>query len=360
MAIHSNSSVQGRRRRAKSLRIGEASANEHALGGVVLYEAGEAGARLEVRLERETVWLTQAQMAELFQRDQSVVSRHTRNVFEEGELDEGTNMQKMHISPGGRPTVLYSLDVVVSVGYRVNSPQGTRFRIWATRTLKEHLVRGYTLNEQRLRERGLSEIRQAVALLGRTLTQNDLVTDEGRAVLQVIEDYSRTWHLLLAYDEDRLESSVSDAREPVALLSLVDARSVVNRLRHNLSERGEATDLFGREREDQLSAILAAIEQTFGGVALYRSVQARAAHLLYFVIKDHPFVDGNKRIGTLLFLEYLRRNGLLLLANGVLRFRDNAMVAIALLVAASDPGQKELMVRLILNLLGTGESATSH
>jgi prophage maintenance system killer protein len=226
--------------------------------------------------------------------------------------------------------------------------------------LKDHLIRGYTLNEQRLRERGFSEIRQAVTLLGRTLTQNDLVTDEGRAVLQVIEDYARTWHLLLAYDENRLESGVSDPQEPIADLSVADARTLVNRLRHTLSMRGEAADLFGRERENQLSAILAAIKQTFDGAALYRSAQARAAHLLYFVIKDHPFVDGNKRIGTLLFLEYLRRNGLLKFQSGMLRFSDSAMVAIALLVAASDPVQKELMVRLILSLLGSGEAMTSH
>jgi prophage maintenance system killer protein len=357
MAI--NSSAQGRRRRAKALRIGEVSPGE-SLGDVVLYESAEAGVRLDVRLERETVWLSQAQMAELFQRDQSVVSRHMRNVFDEGELDEETNMQKMHTTPSGRPTIFYSLDVVVSVGYRVKSVQGTQFRIWATRTLKDHLVRGFTLNEQRLRERGFSEIRQTVTLLGRTLTQNDLVTDEGRAVLQVIDDYARTWHLLLAYDENRLESSVSDSAEVISDLSVADARMLVNRLRETLSARGEATHLFGLEREHQLGASLAAIEHTFGGIALYRSAQARAAHLLYFLIKDHPFVDGNKRIGTLLFLEYLRRNGLLRLSTGLLRFPDSAMVAIALLVAASEPSQKELMVRLILNLLGTVDSATSH
>ena len=349
-----------RRRRAKALRIGEASAAERSLGDVILYESDGAGVRLEVRLERETVWLTQAQMAELFQRDRTVVTRHVNNVFEEGELDEESNVQKMHIAPGDRPTSFYSLDVVVSVGYRVKSPRGTQFRIWATRTLKDHLIRGYTLNEQRLRERGFTEIRQAVALLGRTLTQNDLVTDEGRAVLQVIEEYARTWHLLLAYDENRLESGVSDSLEPLAELSVADARTLVNRLRDTLSDRGEATGLFGREREDQLDGILATIQQTFDGVALYRSVQARAAHLLYFLIKDHPFVDGNKRIGTLLFLEYLRRNGLLRLRSGILRFPDSAMVAIALLVAASDPAQKELMVRLILNLLDSGDGMTSH
>jgi prophage maintenance system killer protein len=306
------------------------------------------------------VWLTQAQMAELFRRDRTVITRHVGNVFNDGELDEESNVQKMHIASADRPIALYSLDVVISVGYRVKSPEGTQFRIWATRTLRDHLVRGYTLNEQRLRERGFSEIRQAVALLSRTLTQNDLVTDEGQAVLQVIEDYARTWHLLLAYDENRLEHAVGHPQDPVAELSLADARMLVRQLRQTLAARGEATNLFGLEREHQLDGILAAIQQTFAGAALYASAQARAAHLLYFLIKDDPFVDGNKRIGTLLFLEYLRRNGLLKLSDGILRFPDSAMVAIALLVAASEPLQKDLMVRLILNLLGSGEPITSH
>ena len=349
-----------RARRSLSLRIGESSSTEHSLGDVVLYESDESGIRMEVRLERETVWLTQEQMAELFQRDQSVVSRHVRNVFEEGELDEKSSMQKMHITPAGRPATLYSLDVVVSVGYRVKSPQGTRFRIWATRTLREHLLHGYTLNEQRLRERGFNEIRQAVSLLGRTLTQHGLVTDEGQAVLEVIEDYSRTWHLLLAYDENRLAGTVSQPLEPVADLTLSDAMGLVSHLRQMLSARGESSELFGREREQQLGGILGAIKQTFGGVPLYHSAQARAAHLLYFVIKDHPFIDGNKRIGTLLFLEYLRRNNLLTLSSGLLRLSDSAMVAVALLVAASEPVQKELMVRLILNLLASSDVQTSH
>jgi prophage maintenance system killer protein len=358
--MSSNPSVQVPRRRAKPLRVGESPPGENGFGDIVFYESKGAELRLEVRLEKETVWLTQGQMAELFQRDRSVVARHIANVFEEGELDEESNVQKMHIASSDRPITLYSLDLVISVGYRVKSPQGTQFRVWATRVLKEHLVRGYTLNEQRLRERGFAEIRQAVALLGRTLTQNALVTDEGHAVLQVIEDYSRTWHLLLAYDENRLETPVYDSREPQEELSANDARVLIDRLRQVLASRGEVTGLFGLEREQQLDGILAAIQQTFAGVALYRSAQARAAHLLYFLIKDHPFVDGNKRIGTLLFLEYLRRNQLLKLPGGALRFPDNAMVAIALLVAASEPCQKELMVRLILNLLGSGEPAASH
>jgi hypothetical protein len=186
-----NQLSQARRRRSKSLRIAEGSKS---LGDVVLYESDEAGVRLEVRLERDTVWLTQAQMAELFQRDRTVVTRHVGNVFEEGELNEESNVQKMHIASSDRPLTLYSFDVVVSVGYCVKSPQGTQLRIWATKTLNDHLVRGYTLNEQRLRERGFAEIRQTVALLGRALTQNDQPSSKPSEALRRIVPRRRAQH----------------------------------------------------------------------------------------------------------------------------------------------------------------------
>ncbi len=309
-------------------------------GEVVLYEADDGELRLEVKLERDSVWLTQAQMVELFQRDQSVVSRHLNSVFADGELDRESNMQKMHIASADRPVALYSLDVVISVGYRVKSARGTQFRIWATRTLREHLVRGFTLNERRLRERGLGDIEQSLALVSRTLERNALATSEGRAVLDVVRQYARTWQLLLAYDEDRLAGRPPGARMPSASLGPDEARAAITRLRAQLAEIGEAT------------------EQTFGGEPLYPSVEARAAHVLYFVIKDHPFVDGNKRVGALLFLEYLARNGALLGSGGVPRFADNALVALALLTAESEPAQKDLMVRLTINLLvDSGASA---
>ncbi len=327
-------------------------------GEVVLYEAPDGQIRLDVRLEQDTVWLTQAQMAELFGRERSVITKHIGGVFRERELEAKSVCANFaHTAEDGKTYQVdhYNLDVVISVGYRVKSKRGTQFRIWATRTLKDHLLRGYTLNEKRLREKGLGEIEQAVGLLARTLTQNALVTDEGRAVLEVVQQYTRAWKLLLEYDEGRLAETPVNPLKPAADLSLDDARTVIARLRESLAGRGEATDLFGAERSDQLHGILGAIEQTFGGEPLYPAVQARAAHLLYFVIKDHPFVDGNKRIGTLLFLEYLRRNGMLTRANGRPRLADNAMVALALLVAESEPAQKDLMIRLILNLLEDGD-----
>lgn len=320
-------------------------------GEIVLYQPPGGRMQLDVRLERDTVWLTQAQMVELFGRDQSVVSRHIRNVFAEGELLEESNMQKMHIAQSDRSVVLYSLDTIISVGYRVKSRQGAQFRIWATQTLRDHLLRGYTLNEKRLRERGLDEVEQAIELLSNTLRNQSLVTEQGRAVLNVVQRYTRAWKLLLEYDEDRLASTPTNPITQSSELSLKEARAAIQHLRTSLASRNESTDLFGRERSDQLEGILGAIEQTFGGEPLYPTAQARAAHLLYFVIKDHPFSDGNKRIGTLLFLEYLKRNELLLQADGQPRLADNAVVALALLVAESDPKQKDLMIRLVLNLL---------
>ncbi|HTN70176.1 MAG TPA: virulence protein RhuM/Fic/DOC family protein [Methylomirabilota bacterium] len=326
-------------------------------GEVVLYKAPDGQVQLDVRLERETVWLSLDQIAKLLGRDKSVISRHLRSVFTSRELERKSVVAKNAATAADGKTYqveYFNLDAILSVGYRVNSKRGTQFRIWATRTLKDHLLRGYTLNEKRLRERGLGEIEQAVGLLTRTLTQNALVTDEGRAVLEVVQQYTHAWRLLLEYDEGKLAGTPAHPLKPSADLSLEAARGAIARLRESLAARGEASDLFGQEPSDQLHGILGAIEQTFGGEALYPTAQARAAHLLYFVIKDHPFSDGNKRIGTLLFLEYLRRNRILTRPDGRPRFADNAMVALALLVAESEPGQKELMIRLILNLLEDG------
>jgi prophage maintenance system killer protein len=213
------------------------------------------------------------------------------------------------------------------------------------------LLRGFTLQERRLREVGSKDLEDAVALLARTLTNQALVSDEGRAVLGVVRRYARSWRLLLAYDEQRFSTSPAQPTLPTATLNLDEARAVAKTLREELTHRGEAGALFGQERGSALAAILGAIEQTFDGVALYPSAQERAAHLLYFVIKDHPFGDGNKRLGALYFLEYMRRNGIFRRPNGSPRIADDALVALALLIAESAPAQKQLMIKLILSLL---------
>jgi prophage maintenance system killer protein len=330
--------------------------------GLVVFEAPDGAVTVDVRLENETLWLSLGQIATLFGRDKSVVSRHLNKIFASGELERDATVAKnATVRIEGRRRVAreaesYNLDAILSVGYRVNSKRGTQFRIWATRTLKEHLLRGYTLHERRLRETGFKDVEEAVALLARTLTNRALVSDEGRAVLDVIRTYARSWRLLLAYDEQTLPAAPASPTAPSGSLGLTEARAVASALRDELGRRGEAGPLFGQERGGALAGLLGSVEQTFDGAPLYPTVQERAAHILYFVVKDHPFGDGNKRLGALFFLEYLRRNGLLFRADETPRVADDALVALALLVAESAPRQKDLMIRLILSLLDDGAS----
>lgn len=310
----------------------------------MLYEAPDGQIRLDVRLEHDTVWLTQAQMVELFGRDQSVISRHIGNTFKEGELKRESNMQKMHIANSDKPVEVYSLDVIISVGYRVKSFRGTQFRIWATRVLREHLVQGYTFNQTRLAERGLLEARQTLDLLARTLQNQALVDDTGRSLLELITGYADTWRLLLEYDEDRL-ASPPGVRPSKGVLDYAKASTAIADFKRELMTRNEATALFGNPRGEALEGILASIEQTMFGEALYRSREEKAANLLYLVIKDHPFSDGNKRIGSFLFMLYLRQEDIAHSLN------PSALTALTLLIAESAPSSKDLMIRLTMNLL---------
>jgi prophage maintenance system killer protein len=258
-------------------------------------------------------------------------------------------MQKMHNAFSDKPIALYNLDVVISVGYRVKSQRGTQFRIWASSVLKEYLIKGYALNQRRLAEQGVAELRGVLDLLAVTLEQNQLTDATGLAVVELVRRYGLSWQLLLQYDEDRLALPAGLNRRETMGFDLAVVRKGIVCLRNDLAMRGEATDLFGRERGESLAGILGAIHQTFGGEDLYPSIEEKAAHLLYFVIKDHPFSDGNKRIGSFLFLLYLQECGLI----ETVRFDNKALVALALLVAASDPTQKEVLIRLIVNLLST-------
>lgn len=312
---------------------------------IQIFTSTDGQAQLEVALENETVWLSQAQMAELFGRDQSVISRHILNAIKEGEVNEISNMQKMHIAYSDKPISLYDLDVIISVGYRVKSNRGVQFRRWATQVLKSHLVQGYTINQRRLLERGI-EFEQAVSLLSRTLSNQGLISSEGEAVAAVISDYARSWSLLQGYDEQQL-AVISTEQSNMYSLSLDSALVAIADLKQTLIEKGEATELFGQLRGDGLASALATIEQGFGDSWFYPNVASRAAHLLYFVIKNHPLADGNKRSGSFLFLWYLRLNQALLAKPVEQLINDNTLVALALLVAESLPEQKELMIRLV-------------
>ncbi len=316
---------------------------------VIIYEDPNAPDPVQVRLEGETVWLTQEQLAALFDRERSVITKHIRNVFREGELArEAVCANFAHTAADGKTYQVehYNLDVIISVGYRIKSQRGVRFRQWATGVLRSHLVRGYTHNAQRLAERGLGEAQAALELLSRTLQANALVDATGQAVLALIAGYAKAWRLLLQYDEDAL--ALPPGCQPArGVLNLDTARAAITQFKTELSARAEATHLFGAERGEALAAILGNIEQTMFGDPLYKTREERAAHLLYFVIKDHPFSDGNKRIGSFLFLLYLQQEGM---AMGV---NETALTALALLIAESAPANKDLLIRLTVNLLTT-------
>lgn len=312
---------------------------------VVIYQTGEA--RVEVRLQQQTVWLRQEQMAELFGRERSVITRHIGNVFKEGELDEKSNVQNLHIAGSGKPVKFYNLEVIISVGYRVKSLQGTRFRQWATSVLREHLTRGFTLNRQRF-EHNAAELHAALQLVRKAAAGEALTTDQGRGLVDVIARYTQTFLWLQRYDEGLLTAPEGSAGGD--LPSLDAARSGLATLKADLIAKGEATDLFGRERGDAFAAILGNLDQSVFGAPAYPTVEAKAAHLLYFVIKNHPFSDGNKRSGAFLFVDFLARNGRLL-RNGEPVINDVGLAALALLVAESDAKDKDVMIRLIENML---------
>ncbi len=313
---------------------------------IVLYQGADGSASLEVHLDHETVWLTQKQMAELFQRERSVITKHLRNVFSEGELDEKSNVQNMHFAFSDKPVTLYNLDVIISVGYRVKSQQGTRFRQWATRMLRDHIVNGYSLNEQRLREESakLQAMRQTVELLARTLTNQALVSDTGRDVLRVIADYAYALALLDRYDHGTLTIE-GTTQKALHVIQYEEAIGIVT------SMKGEFDGLFGLEKDQGFKSALGAIYQTFGGEELYPSVEEKGANLLYFVVKNHAFSDGNKRIAAALFIYFLGMNAILYRPDGSKRLADNALVALTLLIAESRPEEKETIVKVIVNLI---------
>ena len=324
-------------------------------GEVAVYEDIDGEVRVDVRLEQETVWLTQRQMAEVFDSTIENVWMHLDNIFASGELEtEATIKDFLIVRTEGKRKVRrrlkhYNLDAIISVGYRVNTKRGVRFRQWATQTLQGYLVRGFTLNEHRLAERGIQEAKETFDLMARTLRNQALVNDTGQAVLDLITGYTDTWRLLLEYDEDRLPAA-SEKGPASGVLDHELAIGAITEFRRDLMTRNQASSLFGNPRGDALAAILGSIEQTMFGEPLYRSREEKAAHLLYFVIKDHPFTDGNKRIGSLLFLLYLKQEEI------EHELNPQALTALTLLVAESAPAGKDLMIRLIVNLL-TGTSA---
>jgi len=324
---------------------------------IVIYPAG--GGRFEVRLdtERETVWLRQEQMAALFGRDRTVVNRHLGNAFREGELDRQQVCAKFaQTAEDGKTYQVshYNLDAIISVGYRVKSLEGTRFRQWATGVLREHLTRGFTLNRHRF-EANARELEAALALVRKLAAHPEISADGGRGLAEIVSRYTQTFLLLQRYDEGLLAEPKTQAGG--RLPTTEEARQALHSLRQRLIARGEASELFARERGDGLDALMGNLDQTVFGEPAYPSVEAKAAHLLYFVIKNHPFADGNKRSGAYLFVDFLHRNRRLLNASGEPVINDTGLAALALLIAESQPAQKDTLIRLVMNMLAPEEPA---
>lgn len=314
---------------------------------IVIYQTPDGNTRIDVRLENETVWLTQKQMEFLFQKDQSVIARHINNVFREGELEEKSNMQILHNTFSKyKPTKVYSLDVIISVGYRVKSQRGTQFRIWANRVLKDYLVKGYAVNEKIHKEQ-IGELRQLVGMLGRTIQNQPLLSnDETNALFSVVTDYSYALDTLDNYDYQRLAIDKTTKEEPFHATYENAMQAILS-----LKERFGESTLFGNEKDDSFKSSIGQIYQTFDGVDLYPSVEEKAAMLLYLVTKNHSFSDGNKRIAATLFLWFLNNNRILYRADGSKRIEDNTLVALTLMIAESRPEEKDVMVKVIVNLI---------
>lgn len=320
-------------------------------GEIVIYKTSDKRVQLDVKLEKETVWLTQKQISQLFNTDRSVITRHLKNIFKSRELEEKErNVQKIHIPFSDKPVKLYNLDVVISVGYRVNSKRATQFRIWATQVLKNYIVQGYTLNQKRLLEQQekFKELQQAINFLKEKTSVPELKS-QTEELLSIISQYANSLTLLFQYDEGKVLAYKT--RKPHFLLSYEACKKLIDELRRKLTEKGEAGNLFGEENNKKFEAIIGTIYQTFDKKDLYETVEEKAANLLYLTIKDHPFIDGNKRIGSLLFIYFIEENDYLYKANGERKITDTTLVALALLIANSDPKEKDIMINIITNLL---------
>ena len=313
---------------------------------IVIYQTEDGQTQIDVRLENETVWLNVEQMSLLFNREKSNVRRHIINVFKEGELERENNVHFLHVNGVKKPVPFYNLDVIISVGYRVKSKRGTAFRIWARNVIKDYLVKGYAVNE-RIRKEQIGELRQLVSMLGRTIQSQPLLsTDESNALFEVVTDYTYALDTLDNYDYERLTIEKTTKEEPFHA-TYENATEEINRLRDKFG----GSVLFGNEKDDSFKSSIGQIYQTFGGEELYPSVEEKAAMLLYLVTKNHSFSDGNKRIAATLFLWFLNNNHILYRKDGSKRIADNTLVALTLMIAESKTEEKDVMVKVVVNLI---------
>lgn len=316
---------------------------------IVIYQTNDGGTSIDVQFQDETVWLSQSQMSELFQKDRTVISRHINNIYKEGELEKDITCAKFaHMGSDSDQqyvTTLYNLDVIISVGYRVKSKRGTQFRIWASKVLKQYLLDGYVVNE-RIASQKYDELSQLVKVLGRTIQNQERLTEDSRSLLDVVMDYTYALDTLDRYDYQKLTIERTTGKEEFHA-TYQNAMDVIRELK----EKFGSNSLFGNEKDASFKSSIGQIYQTFGGVDLYPSVEEKAAMLLYLVTKNHSFSDGNKRIAATLFLWFLNGNGILYGDNGAKRIADNTLVALTLMIAESRTEEKDTMVKVVVNLI---------
>jgi prophage maintenance system killer protein len=326
---------------------------------IIIYQSADGISTVDVKVEKETLWLTLNQIADLFERDKSVISRHFRNIYEEGELDRGATVAKnATVQIEGERKVdrdieFYNLDAIISVGYRVNSKRGTQFRIWANKILKEYLTKGYAINERKLKEQSeqYNSLKQTVSLLGNVLKSKELTSDEATGLLKVVTDYSYALDILDKYDHQQLTvEGTTDQQLFVA--TYAEAMQAIK----DLKDKFGGSSLFGNEKDHSFKGSIGTIYQSFGGVEFYPTVEEKAANLLYFVVKNHSFSDGNKRIAAYLFVWFLEKNGILYREDGSKRIADNALVALTLMIAESKPDEKDMMVKVVVNLINSNNN----
>lgn len=322
--------------------------------GIVIYRAKDGKVQLKVALENETIWLSQKQMADLFSKDVNTVGEHIQHVFKDEELAENRVTRKFRVTAADGKvyeTNYYNLDVIISVGYRVKSIQGTQFRIWATQVLRDHILQGFTINQKRLLEQtgAFTKLQETITFIKNKSAAPELQS-QAQELLTILADYATSFTWLHQYDEDTLQ--VRKQTKAWSTLSYTEAQSVILEAATFLRKKKESGELFGREYTGKLVSIIGSLNQTFDGKDVYATIEEKAAHLLYFTIKDHPFTDGNKRLAALLFIFFLQKNKYLYKATGERKITDTTLVSLALLVAMSQPREKDVMVRLITNLLG--------
>ena len=324
------------------------------MSDIVIFKNGEI--ELSTKVENESIWITQKQMAELFNVKVPAISKHIKNIIESEELDSKATISKMEtVQKEGnreikREREFYNLDMIISIGYRVNSKKATIFRQWATKTLKRYIIDGYILNKDRLQQQKLNELTQILHLIQQGLNAKELSTIEAKGFAEIISNYAKSWALLQGYDDQSLQEIAQTIKQNF-ILDFEEAKEAIKELKMALLAKGEATELFGQEKANEFKGNLLSIYQSFGGVELLPSVEQKAANLLYYIIKGHPFNDGNKRIGAYLFVLFLHKNGVLYKPNGEPKINDNALASLALLVATSAPEQKDIIIKLVMNML---------